>query len=108
MALNFTVELTAKAKQDLRCLHDYIVDQYQNPKDASKLLERLTSAAKSLAVFPKMHRVRKKDSNGREIRFFPVDDYVIIYFVDERKQLVSIMHFCHGRRDFAREILGEL
>ena len=96
---SFRVTYSGDAIREIRSIRRYIVGKLHNPSAASRQTDRIMSAAESLAVFPKMHRVRFQDSEGRYIRVFPVDKYLMLYSVDEDKRLVSILHVVHGKRD---------
>ncbi|MBQ3454929.1 MAG: type II toxin-antitoxin system RelE/ParE family toxin [Synergistaceae bacterium] len=95
----FRVIYSDEALEELRGIRHYISHRLNNPPAASKQADRIMLATDSLAVFPKMHRIRIKDRKGREIRFFPVDSYMILYHVDEGKNVVNILHIFSSRRD---------
>ena len=95
----FRVIYSDEALEELRGIRYYISRRLNNPSAASQQADRIMSAADSLTVFPKMHRVRMKDRKGREIRFFPVDSYMVLYHVDEGKRIVDILHIFSSRRD---------
>ena len=96
---HFSVEITEPAVEDIRRLWMYIAVNLNDPKAASMQRSRILSAAEALAVFPKIYRVRKYDSKGRALRYFPVNNYVIIYVIDEEKQIVDILNVIYGKRD---------
>ncbi len=102
MALTFSVEITIKAKQDVRGILTYITEYLNNPAAASRLSNAIASSGDSLAAFPKRYRVRKKDSNGHEIRYMPVgkrSKFMLIYFVDDSKKVVNIVRVLHETRN---------
>ena len=96
---SFRVTYSGESIREIRGIRRYIAGKLHNPSAASQQADRIMSAAESLSVFPEMHRVRFQDSEGRDIRVFPVDNYLMLYSVDEDKHLVSILHVVHGRRD---------
>ena len=102
---NFRVIYSGNAVEDIRNIYDYIAYKLFNPQIASQQSDRIMSAAESLAVFPKMHRVRKKDSKGNETRFFPIDNYLILYDVDDDKHTVNILRVVYRRRNIDDIIL---
>lgn len=99
MVLNFKVEYSPSARKDLLGIHDHITNELMNPEAASRYIVLIISSADSLAVSPKRCMVRKKDSKGREIRIFPVKNYLIIYYVDDDTQTVNILRVVYSKRN---------
>lgn len=97
--LNFSLEITEAAREDIRKIHLYVAGKLRNPKAASKLADKIISFAESLAVSPKRHRVRRKNSRGQEFRYMPVDNFVIIYTVNEQSKIVSVLNVIYGKRN---------
>ena len=95
----FKVEFSELAIESLRKLQRYIARKLFNPDAAKRQADRIMSACASLSVFPKMHRIRKIDSKGYGLRFFPVDNYIVIYSVDEFVRTVTIMNVIYSRRN---------
>lgn len=95
----FRVEYSELAAESLIKLQRYIARKLLNPDAAIRQTDRIMSACESLSIFPRMHRVRKTDSKGRQLRFFPVDNYTIVYSIDDENHTVNILHVIYSRRD---------
>lgn len=95
----FKVEYSELAIESLRKLQRYIARKLFNPDAAKRQADRIMSACASLSLFPKMHRIRKIDSQGYGLRFFPVDNYIVVYRVDEFMRTVTIMNVVYSRRN---------
>ena len=95
----FSVEITEPALEDIESLRAYIAKKLNNPEAASKQIKRILSAIEALAVFPKIYRVRKYDSAGNALRYFPIDNYLIIYSIEEKKCIVHILNVIYSRRN---------
>ena len=96
---NFRVEFTREALESLMKTRRYIADNLMNPQAAVRYTGRIVSAAESLSIFPEMHRVRIKDSEGNALRFFPIDNHIIIYYVGESEHVVNIVNVVYSRRN---------
>ena len=96
---SFSVRITEPALDNIRDLRAYITKRFHNPEAASLQVERILSAAEALAVFPKIYRVRKTDSRGNALRYFPIDNYMIIYSIDESECIVNILNVFYGKRN---------
>ena len=97
----FTVRFTVPASRELRNIAEYIAtNPYDpNPEAAIEQIKRIRSAAESLSTLATVLRVRKRDSKGRQLRQFPVNNYVLIYYVDEGKEIVRILHVFYSGRN---------
>ena len=99
MASTYKIEYTQQFKQEARNIYEYIASELDSPKSARRKLERIVKAVNALVSFPKMHKVRKRDTQGREFRSFPVEDYVVVYLVDDKKYVVNVIHVLHSKRN---------
>ena len=107
MALNFRIIYTESVDFDLNEVYYYIFNKLHNPDAAANQLKRIILAVDKLSSNPRIHRVRGRDSHGRELRSFPVDNYVVIYSVDDDKSVVNILHVFYSKRDIDSLIFPE-
>ena len=99
MVLNFKLEYSGRFDNDITNIRNYISDVLKNPLSAAEKISRIMLAAESLKFFPKLYRVRGRDSQRNEIRILPVDNYLILYSVDDEKQIVSVSRVIYGRKN---------
>ncbi len=99
MASSYSVLFSFEAGQDLNSICKYVEVSLKNPQAASKISDSITSSALSLSSFPKRYRVRKKDHRGHDIRYMPVGDFLLLYFVDDSVNAVNIIRIAYGRRN---------
>ena len=96
---NFKVIYSDKAVDQLQEIYNYIKLNFFDPQTARSQTDRIMLEIESLALFPKRHRVRGYDHKGKEIRFCPVDNYVILYSVNDDECTVNISSILYGRRN---------
>ena len=99
MQPSYSLNYSSEARENLRDIQDYIASKSQDCGIATNQVMRITMAARSLTFFPKLHRVRGKDRFGNELRIYPVDNYVILYSVDEVERVVNVSRVLYGRRN---------
>ena len=104
MALSFKIKYSKRFDNDISGIYEYIAYKLQNPHAATEQLNRIMSAVETVGVFPKIHRVRGKDKKGNEFRLCPVDNYVIIYFFDDVKNIVNISRVLYAKRNITEII----
>ena len=109
MGLAYRVLLTQGAEQDLEAIYDYIAE-FDSPKRASYVLDRLMSTAAQLATLP------DRGSYPRELLALGIKDYRQVFFKPYRliyrvsEQDVVVFVIADGRRDMhsllTRRLLG--
>jgi plasmid stabilization system protein ParE len=94
----YSVELTARAKRDLRHLYQNI--NAANSKLAAKWLNGLEAAILSLEDNPTPCPISPENKKLRHL-LYPSQStvYRIIYATDERRRLVTIIHIRHGAQE---------
>lgn len=85
--------LTPQASRDIDEITDYI-NQY-NPRAAKKIYLKLEATSKLLAENPLIGT--KKQNIAPFLRFFPVGNYLILYFPLDNG--VEIVRYIHGKRN---------
>ena len=91
--------VTVPALEDVNGIRAYIAGKLDNPSAAQKFSDKVFSSASSLALLPKRYRVRRKDRKGREIRYMPSDNFIIMYCVDDAVHTVSVIRVAYAGRD---------
>ena len=99
MQSRYNLDYSLQVREDLLDIQDYIANKFKDFETATKKVLNITKAARYLETFPKMYRVRYKDRFGNEIRICPVDNYSILYFVNDAENVVNISRVLYGRRD---------
>ncbi|MEE8059809.1 MAG: type II toxin-antitoxin system RelE/ParE family toxin [Pseudomonadales bacterium] len=96
------VKKTAQAKEDLIDIWLYIARD--NPQAADKMLDRFESHFTKLGNSPKIGREitgLEHEWLDHDIRFFPVQDYLIIYDTLKNRG-VEVVRVIHAALDYTR------
>ena len=103
--MNWEVEFTDQAKQDLRDILDYITYELQEPKVAVNLVRQITKEILSLNQMPMRYRLYDEEPwQSQGLRCFPVKNYLIFYYPDETKGTVYAVRVIYGGRDIGRQL----
>ena len=87
-----------QAEQDLLAIWGFIAQD--NYEAADHFLDKLENVFRALSDSPKMGRSRSADLLVPNLRSFPVDNYVIFYYVNEGESGgIVIARILHGARD---------
>lgn len=106
MSAKYTVIYSPKALEDLRHIYIYIAFSLKESGIAKKLTDRIKKEIHSLNFMPERHPVvDRKLLQSRQIRKFPVGNYVVYYEVVADSFEVKINRILGGGQN-AEEIIG--
>lgn len=98
----YSLEYLPVARKDMLEIVRYISRDLQNPDAAEHLAVELVNAAESLLTFPyatpAYYPIRPLKHEYRKIL---VRNYLMFYWVDEEKKLVTIARVVYAKRDYS-------
>ena len=101
----YTIKVTDQADNDLRNIYEYISYELQSPENAGGQLNRIEKCIMSLKSMPERYRFYDRESwKSRGLHIVPVDNYCILYIVDNGNMTVSIMRVMYGGRDINTQL----
>lgn len=105
--MNWTVKYSARARQDLRDIYEYIAYKMLSPDTASGQTGRIMKEIRSLEKMPLRYRLYDEEPwHSQGLRFFPVNHYLVFYLAGDIEHTVTIVRIMYGGRDISRQ-LGE-
>lgn len=104
--MKFRVQYSGEALRDLQGIYEYIAYELQAPDTASAQYHRITEAIGKLDGFPmRCPNYMEEPWLGKGMRWFPVDNYLVFYFTDEKLKTVSIARIMYKGRDVKAQLL---
>ena len=98
------VGITRQARFDMKGIHEYIADTLMEPVLASAQYTRIETAVYSLNQMPeRFRRYDKEPWRTRNLRVMPVDNYVVLYIVNNESRIVTVVRILYGRRNIEKE-----
>ncbi len=99
--MKYDVIISAEAHDDIDSVLGYIVNSLKNPAAAKNLLTKIEEVYKDLADNPFMYAYCG-DSRLRNdgYRKTVINNYVLIYRVNESKNIVYVVRFFYGRQNY--------
>lgn len=99
---------TKNADFDLDDIYFYISSQSASIDPAERVVQRIKEKVEFLAGHPEAGTVREDHVPNKDIRFWTVFSYLVIYSFDEDS--ITILRIIHGARDlpFHLNDLGQL
>ena len=99
--IEYSLEITESAKNDLKEIYNYIANSLMEPTTAEKQLERIEEGILSLKHMPLRIAMEHNESlKQRNLRKLIVDNYLIFFLVNEETYSVIIVRVIYGRRDW--------
>ena len=96
----YTIKITDQADNDIRNIYEYIAYELQSPENASGQLDRIEKCIMSLDDMSEHYCFYDRESwKSRRLHIVPVDNYCVLYIVDNDDRTVSIMRVMYGGRD---------
>ena len=101
--MNYSVNLTDTAKQDLREIAIWIAQKSKDIEVAKKYVEELREECKNLASLPNGGAFPKdRILRSAGYRYIVYEEYLIFYLIDNERHIVNIMSIFNAKRDYFR------
>lgn len=98
--MNYKVDVSDVAKEDLRKIHEYIEFELGSPNAARRISRAIVSQIQALSFMPERYRVYPEEPLfSQKIHFFQVENYQVFYKVSQSEGVVRVGRILYGRRD---------
>ena len=88
-------------REEIDEIYEYISEKLVAENSAKKLMRKMRNAVMDLSESPNLYmKIEKKDKLKREYRRIVIDNFVVLYTVEESSKKVYIAHMYYGRRDY--------
>ena len=99
--MSYNVIVSDEAHNDIDSVLDYIVNALKNPIAAKKLLGRIEEAYTDLADNPFIYACCADSRLQKDgYRKVVINNYVLIYRIDETDNKVYVVRFFYGRQNY--------
>lgn len=99
----YTLEYLPIAKKDMSEIAEYIGVKLSNPIAADNLAEKMVGEAEKLIDMPYKCSVYISPRPLKyEYRKLLVNNYIMFYYVDESKKLITIARVIYAKRDYMK------
>ncbi len=96
----YKISIYPKAFKELDEIFKYIAIEKQSPENAKAQTDRIRQALQLLEVFPQSHQERLEGRYAkRGYRQLLIDNYIIIYKIDEVNKMVYIVTIQYAGRN---------
>ena len=101
----YEIEFTDDCKKEIKKICSYIRDNLVEENAANRLLDKIEEYTSNLAFAPRMYAEIDKYKNTRKIyRRIVINNYVLLYTIDEEEKKVYISNMYYGGSDYINKI----
>lgn len=98
--MNYSIEFSEIATNDLNDIFEYIAINLKSPQSAIKILSSIESAISSLQIMPERYHVYEtKKWKERNLRVMTVDNYLVFYIPTHNNLKVTIIRILYSKRN---------
>ena len=103
----YEIEFTEDCRDEIREIYRYISKKLIAKKSAKQLMQKIRKIIMNLAESPKLYpKINKYDKiKKRCFRKIVIDNYVILYTIDEQKKVIYISHMYYGGKNYLESFL---
>jgi len=102
---NYEVVFTEECRKEIRKVYKYIKENLYANNAAIDLMNKIEKVISNLASTPKMYvEINGYEGLKRNYRRIIIDNYVLLYMVDEEKKQVYVSHMYYGGMDYLSNI----
>ncbi|MCI8833009.1 MAG: type II toxin-antitoxin system RelE/ParE family toxin [Clostridia bacterium] len=97
----YEIEFTEDCRDEIRDIYEYISKKLFAEEAAKRLMRKIKKYVTDLAESPELYmKIEKKDKRKRDFRRMVIDNYVILYTIDESNKTIYISHMYYGRKNY--------
>ena len=99
--MEFKVHFTEQCLEDIENICDYISRQFKTDKSAIRLRKEIREKTKQLGTNPEMYEsINKIDRLKRTYRKIVINNYILLYTIDNKNKIVYISHMYYGQQNY--------
>lgn len=101
----YKIVFTNDAIIEMDSINHYITKNLYNSQAASRLMEKVEEAIYGLKDMPRKYAVIKKyEELNLQYRRIVINNYAVLYTIDEEEKTVYIVHMYYGERNFLNNL----
>lgn len=104
--MEYKVKFTEKCLEDIEEMCQYIAEKLKEEDVANEFRRKIKDSVKNLSTFPQMYaKTEKFDRVKRNYRKISIDNYVLLYTIDEENKVVYLSHMYYEGRNYLEGLI---
>ena len=97
----YEIVFTEDSRIEIKEIYEYISNNLVNEKAAKRLMSKIREKVMNLAQAPKLYKkIEKTKKIKKEFRRIIVNNFIILYTLDDDKKIVYISHIYYKRKNY--------
>lgn len=97
----YDIIITLATYEEINKIYDYITENLYAESAAKRLMKKIEQKIKELQYAPRIHiEVQMVDRLKRRYRKIVINNYIILYTIDEDNKIVFISHMYYSGRNY--------
>ncbi len=99
--MEYSIKLADQFLEEFEEICDYISNKLKNIDASNRLRKKVIDNVLLLENSPKMYtKIEKTDRTERQYRRMVVNNYVILYTIDDLEKIVYVVHIYYSKRNY--------
>ena len=104
--MEYNIKLTEEFLEEIDEICDYLCTKLKIPEFSKRLIEKIMYNILLLEKFPKLFtEIDKFDRVRRRYRKIVIENYIILYTIDEKEMIIYISHIYYNSRNYMKEFI---
>lgn len=96
--MQYKVIISPNAIEDIQIIYNYIAYEKKSIVNAELQISRIKENIIKLDTLPNAFKIYPKEPwHSKGLRYFPVDNYLVFYMVDEDIKNVNVLRVIYGK-----------
>lgn len=103
--MEYKIKFSERCLEDIDDICDYISRELKSNNAANKLRNKIKECVIDLKTSPKMYaKINKIGEYKRIYRRIIINNYIILYTIDEKDKIIYISHMYYGGRNYLESL----
>lgn len=104
--MEYKVKFTEKCLEDIEHICEYISRELNAEQAAIRLRTKIKERVNNLTKTPEMYeKINKMDRLKRMYRRIVINNYILLYSIDEIEKVVYVSHMYYGERNYLEGLI---
>lgn len=101
--MQYKVIVSPNAIEDLQNIYNYIAYEKKSIINAELQISRIKEDVIKLDTLPNAFKTYPKEPwCSKGLKYFPIDNYLVFYMVDEDKKQVNVLRIIYGKMNLSK------
>ena len=104
--MEFKIKFTEQCLEDIENVCEYIATKLKEINASKNLRIKIMKATENLIKNPKMYvQIDKSDRLKRRYRKIVIDNYILLYTIDNEEKVIYISHLYYTRKNYLQGLI---